>query len=88
VLHFLRVYVGQFESLAKRWVEERCDLLQPDLPSPHNIMQFIIVELIKDVGKKEVELVGMSSGAHAATGRLDFVYKGGTVPTDAQTTAT
>jgi hypothetical protein len=36
--HQLSVYVGQFESLAARWEEERFDLLQPDTPGLHNIL--------------------------------------------------
>jgi hypothetical protein len=64
----VRVYAAQFESLAGRWEEERYDLLQPDSPGLHHIMMFWFVEQVKDVGKKEVELVGMSSGARSAAG--------------------
>ena len=83
----VRVYVAQFESLVRRWEEERYDLLQPDSPSLHVVMMFLIVEQIKDVGKKEVELVGMSSGARAVAGGIDFV-KGGVASAGAQTAET
>jgi hypothetical protein len=87
-LYFImRVYTEQFESLAGRWEEERYDLLQPDSPGLHHIMLFLITEQIKAVGKKEVELVGMSSGARSAAGGLDFA-KGGVAPADAETAET
>ena len=83
----MRVYAAQFESLAGRWEEERYDLLQPDSPGLHIVMMFLILEQIKDVGKKEVELVGMSSGARAVAGGIDFV-KGGVASAGAQTAET
>ena len=67
-----------------RWEEERYDLLQPDKPGSHLIMLFLTIELLKDVGKKELELVGMSSGSRTAAGSLDYM-KGGVAPADAQT---
>jgi hypothetical protein len=87
VYYDLRIYVAQFESLAGRWEEERYDLLQPDIPGLHVVMLFLIVEQMKDVGKKEVELVGMSSGARAVAGGIDFV-KGGVASAGAQTAET
>ena len=75
----LRVYVGQFESLAGRWEQERFDLLQPDSAGLHLIMIFLIVEMIKDVATKELQLVGASSGSRTAAGGLDFM-KTGTLP--------
>jgi hypothetical protein len=83
----VRVYVAQFESLAGRWEQECYDLLQPDLPGQHQVMMFILTEQLKDVGKKEVELVGMSSGSRSAAGGLDYM-KGGVAPADAQTAET
>jgi hypothetical protein len=83
----MRVYTAQFESLAGRWEEERYDLLQPDSPGLHHILMFLITEQIKVVSKKEVELVGMSSGARSAAGGLDFA-KGGVAPADTQTVET
>jgi hypothetical protein len=79
--------VAQFESLVGRWEEERYDLLQPDSPGLHLVMMFLIIEQIKDVGKKEVELVGMSSGSRTAAGAVDFM-KGGAAPAAAQAAET
>jgi hypothetical protein len=50
-------------------------------------MMFLIIEQIKDASKKEVELVGISSGARAVAGSIDFT-KGGVAPTGAQTAET
>jgi hypothetical protein len=85
--HTTRVYVGQFESLVGRWEQERFDLLQPDSPGLHTIFLLLVGEQIKDVAKKEVELVGMSSGSRSAAGGIDFM-KGGVAPADAQTVET
>ena len=84
----MRVYAAQFESLAGRWEEERYDLLQPDIPGLHVVMLFLIVEQMKDVGKKEVELVGMSSGARVVAGSIDFMKSGAVAPADAHTAET
>jgi hypothetical protein len=75
----LHAYVGQFESLAGRWAEERFDLLQPDLPGPHHILMFLTIEQLKDVTAKELQLVGVSSGMRVAAGGLAFM-KGGADP--------
>ena len=83
----VRVYAAQFESLVGRWEEERYDQLQPDSPGQHLVMMFLLTEQLKDVGKKEVELVGMSSGSRTAAGGVDYM-KGGVAPADAQTAET
>ena len=76
----LGVYAGQFKSLVGRWGEERFDLLQPDSPGPHCtqhlVLAFIILEQIKDVGTKEVQLLGVSSGSRTAAGGLDYAKVG------------
>ena len=72
----LVLYVGQFESLAGRWAEERFDLLQPDSPGLHIILMYLSVELIKEVSTKELQLVGASSGSRTLAGGLDFIYSG------------
>jgi hypothetical protein len=72
----LYVYAGQFESRLARGGEERFDRLQPDPPGPPTILSFLLVEMIKDVSTKEVELVGASSGSRTVAGALDFA-KGG-----------
>ena len=87
VYYDVRVYVAQFESLAGRWEEERYDLLQPDSPGLHVVMMFLIVEQIKDVGKNEVELIGMSSGSRTVAGAADYM-KGGVAPAAAQAAET
>jgi hypothetical protein len=80
VLYFqLGVYAGQFESLLARWSEERFDLLQPNTPGLHHILQLLMIEQIKDVSKKELQLVGVSSGSRTAAGSLNFIT-GGAVP--------
>jgi hypothetical protein len=61
-------YTAQFESLARRWEQECYDLLQPDSPGAQIVMMFIIVEQLKLVGKKELELVGISSGSNTVSG--------------------
>jgi hypothetical protein len=67
------VYAAQFESLVGRWKEERFDLLQPDVPSVHLIFVLLSVEQIKDVAKKEVAQLGVSSGSRTAAGSLTFL---------------
>ena len=76
LFHQLRVYAGQFESLAGRWEQERFDLLQPDTPGLHHILQGLSIEQIKDVSTKELQLVGASSGSRSAAGSLDFAKRG------------
>jgi hypothetical protein len=76
LFHQLAVYVGQFESLATRWSEERFDLLQPDTGGLHHILLLLMMEQLKDVSKKEVQLVGASSGSRTAAGGLNFTNSG------------
>ena len=85
VLHFCSnmstyttLYMGQFESLVRRWEEKRFDLLQPDTPGAHLILMFLSLEQIKDVGAKEVQLLGASSGSRSAAGGggLNFAKAG------------
>jgi hypothetical protein len=80
MLYFqFNVYAGQFESLVARWEEGRFDLLQPDAPGLHYILNFLTAEQLKDVATKEVQLVGASSGSRSAAGGADFMT-GGAVP--------
>jgi hypothetical protein len=72
----LVVYVGQFDSLVGRWEEERFDLLQPDSPGLHLIMNILSGEQLKDVSTKELQLLGASSGSRTAAGGLDFMKNG------------
>jgi hypothetical protein len=59
-----------------RWEEERFDLLQPDAPGVHIILMFLAAEQLKDVGAKELQLVGASSGSRTAAGGLNFMKTG------------
>ena len=74
-----QVRAAQFESLAARWEEERFDLLQPDWPSSHVVLMMLVNEMIRVVGAKEVELVGISSRSRAAAGGVDFALVASTV---------
>jgi hypothetical protein len=76
LLYQLQEYAGQFESLAGRWEEERLDLLQPNTPGLHVMLMFFSVEQIKDVGAKELQLLGASSGSRTTAGSLNYM-KGG-----------
>ena len=87
VFYHVCTYAAQFESLAGRWGQERYDLLQPASPSPSTVMFFIIAEQLKDVGKKEVELVGMSSGS-GPVGRHAYMKGGAALLANAQTAET
>ena len=53
----------------------------------HVVMMFFLTEQLKDVSKKEMELVGMSSGSRSAAGAVDFI-RGGVAPAGAQTAET
>ena len=59
----LATYAAQFKSLARRWSEERFDLLQLGTPGVHIILLFLGIEQLKDVATKELALVGVSSGS-------------------------
>jgi hypothetical protein len=72
----LGTYAAQFESLMARWQVERFDLLQPDTPGLHLILNFLVAEQIKDVSTKELQLVGVSGGSRTAAGGLDFMKRG------------
>jgi hypothetical protein len=80
ILYFqMGVYAGQFESLLGRWQQERFDLLQPDTPGLHFLLMYMNNEQIKNVAKKELELVGVSFGSRVVAGGLDYM-KGGVGP--------
>jgi hypothetical protein len=79
--YHLVVYAAQFESLVRRWEEERFDVLQPDSPGVHHILTFLTLEQLKDVATKELQLLGASSGSRAAAGGHDFAT-GRVLPAD------
>jgi hypothetical protein len=62
----LGVYAGQFESVVERWKEEQFDL----------VLGLLCLEQIKDVGTKELELLGVSSGSRTAGGGHDYIQHG------------
>ena len=63
-------------GVVRGWAAERFDLLQPDGPSAHIMLIFLGIEQIKDVSKKELALMGLSSGSRTAAGGLDFTKRG------------
>jgi hypothetical protein len=84
----LQVYVGQFESLVGQWEEERFELLQPDAPGLHVILNQLCAAQLKDVSTKELQLVGASSGSRSATGGLAYMNSGAGATGDAKTAET
>ena len=65
-----QTFIQQLESVVARW-EGGVDLglLQPVAPWPHGPLAIIIVMLKQMISKKELELLGVSSGTGAASGR-------------------
>jgi hypothetical protein len=52
-------------------------MLQPVVAYPYMAVGMIAVEVKKEVGRKELELLGQSSGARNAAGGMDWSQKGG-----------
>jgi hypothetical protein len=65
-----QTYVRQLESIVARW-EGGVDLglLQPVVPWPTGALAIMMVMLKQMISKKELELLGVSSGTGAASGR-------------------
>jgi hypothetical protein len=65
-----QTFVRQLESIVERW-EGGVDLglLQPVAPWPHGPLSIIFIMLKQMISKKELELLGVSSGTGAASGR-------------------
>ena len=70
-------YVRQLESVATRWQSGDHSMLQPVAAYPYMAVGMIAVEVKKEVGRKELELLGQSSGARNAAGGMDWSQKGG-----------
>jgi hypothetical protein len=70
-------YARQLESVAARWQSGDHSMLQPVVAYPHMVVAMIMVELKKEAGRKELELLGQSSGARTAAGGTDWAQKGG-----------
>ena len=52
-------------------------MLQPVVAYPDMAIGMIMVEVKKEAGRKEVELLGQSSGARSAAGGSDWTQQGG-----------
>ena len=52
-------------------------MLQPVVAYPLMAVCMIVVEVKKEAGRKELELLGQSSGARSAAGGSDWAQKGG-----------
>ena len=70
-------YARQLESVAARWQSGDHGMLQPVVAYPHMAVAMIVVEVKKEAGRKELELLGQSSGARSAAGGSDWAQKGG-----------
>jgi hypothetical protein len=70
-------YARQLESIAVRWQNGDHSMLQPAAAYPHMAIGMIMVELKKEAGWKELELLGQSSAARSAAGGSDWTQKGG-----------
>ena len=70
-------YARQLESVAARWQSGDHSMLQPVAAYPHMAVGMIMVEVKKEAGRKELELLGQSSGARSAAGGSDWTQKGG-----------
>jgi hypothetical protein len=70
-------YTRQLESVAARWQSGDHSMLQPVAAHPRMAIGMIALEVKKEVGRKELELLGQSSGARSAAGGSDWLQKGG-----------
>jgi hypothetical protein len=69
-------YARQLESVAARWQSGDHSMLQPVAAYPGMAMDMIMVEVKKEAGRKEVELLGQSSAARNAVGSSDVFQRG------------
>ena len=70
-------YARQLESVAARWQSGDHSMLQPVAAYPFMVVSMIQIEVKKEAGRKELELLGQSSGARSAAGGTDWTQKGG-----------
>jgi hypothetical protein len=70
-------YVRQLESIATRWQSGDHSMLQPVVALPLFAVGMIMVEVKKEVGQNELELLGQSSAARVVAGGNDWAQKGG-----------
>ena len=76
VLHQACTYARQLGSVAARWQSDDHSVLQPVAAYPHTALAMILVGLKKEAGRKELELLGQSSGARAAAVSSDVFQRG------------
>jgi hypothetical protein len=69
-------YARELESVAARWQSGDHSMLQPVAAYPYMAVGMIAVEVKKEVGRKELELLGQSSAAWQAAGG-SAVFQGG-----------
>ena len=69
-------YTRQLESVAARWQSGDHSMLQPVVAYPCFVVGMIQVEVKKEAGRKELELLGQSSGARSAAGGMDVFQRG------------
>ena len=70
-------YARQLESVAARWQSGDHSMLQPVVAYPLMAVGMIGVEVKKEAGRKELELLGQSSAARVAAGGNDWIQKDG-----------
>ena len=75
-LHQLCTYARQLESVAARWQSGDHSMLQPVAAYPYTAVAMIVVEVKKEAGRKELELLGQSSAARNAAGSNDVFQRG------------
>ena len=75
------VYARQLESVAARWQHGDYVMLQPVVPMPFFALAMIAGEVKKEVGRKELALLGQSSAARNVAGgstpELRLLFEGG-----------
>jgi hypothetical protein len=76
-MHQACTYARQLESVAARWQSGDHSMLQPVVALSVFVIGMIQVEVKKEAGRKELELLGQSSGARSAAGGSDWAQKGG-----------
>jgi hypothetical protein len=69
VYQHAHTYIRQLESIVARWEGEDLGMLQPVVPWPNAALLIMYIILSQMISKKELELLGVSSGTGAASGR-------------------
>ena len=69
-------YARQLESVTARWQNGDHSMLQPVVAFPFMAVAMINIEVKKEAGHKELELLGQSSVARAVAGGHDVFQRG------------